>query len=336
MPLAGETMAKVWRFNRLGGPEVLQLDDIALPKLGKNDVHIKVKAIGLNRSDLNFRQNQYIQKPTFPSRFGYEASGIIEATGENVTEFKPGDSVFLLPVDNLSEKGVCADEVIIDKALVVLLPKNLSYEAGAAAWMQYLTAWGGVIDAARPQKGDFVLITAASSSVGIAAIQLVRQIGAIPIATTLGLETKQAIIDAGAEYVIATDAENLSERLRQITGTTGLASAFDAVGGEQVSQIAEVLSKFGRLVIHGHLSNEATPYPLKLAIRNSLTIKGYLFAEILNDAVLKQKACTHIIKGLSDGVLIPVIDRIFRFEDMREAQEYMLNNRRLGKVILTV
>lgn len=329
-------MARVWRFHQPGGPEVLQLDNVVLPMLGSNDIHIRVKAIGLNRSDMNFRQNQYIQKPTFPSRFGYEASGIVVAAGEKAQEFKTGDAVFVLPVNNLSTEGVCADELIIDKRYVVFMPGNITFETGAAVWMQYLTAWGGVIEAAHPKKNDFVLITAASSSVGVAAIQLVRQIGAIPIATTLGLEKKQAILDTGAEHVIATDEENLVARLRQITGATGLAAAFDAVGGQQVNEIAEVLQKFGRLVIHGYLSGEATPFPLKLAIRNSLTIKGYLFSEILNDAVLKEKACAHIIKGLSEGELKPVVDRVFRFESMREAQDYMLKNSHLGKIVLTV
>lgn len=329
-------MANVWRFHELGGPEVLQLESVSLPSVGIDDVHISVKAIGLNRSDINFRKGQYIQKAQFPSRFGYEASGIVVSIGANVTHLSPGDEVFVLPVDDLSQEGTSADELVINHKYVVHKPSNLSFVEASAVWMQYLTAWGGIIHAAEIKKGDYVLITAATSSVGIAAIQLARQVGAIPIATCLGTQWRQLLKNVGAEHVIPTNEVDLLEELNRITGEEGLAAAFDAVGGPQVLQIAEALKKFGRLVIHGYLSSEPTPFPHRLAIRKTLTVQGYLFSEILDSDVLRERAKSHILQGLATGVLVPNIDKVFAFEDMREAQTHLEQQKHFGKVVLSL
>lgn len=329
-------MAKVWRFHKLGGPDVLQLDTVPLPLLGADDVQLKVSAIGLNRSDINFRKDQYIQKATFPSRFGYEASGTVIACGSNVRHFKPGDDVFVLPPDDLSRQGTSVDELVLPQRYLVHKPGNVSFVHASAVWMSYLTAWGGIIHSAQVKPGDYVLITAASSSVGIAAIQLARQAGAIPIATIRGQEWKTALREMGAAHVIVTDEEDLLTSLTTITGPEGLAAAFDAVGGKQVMDIAQGLATFGRLIIHGYLSSEETPFPLKLAIRKSLTVQGYLFSEILRSDTLREQAKQHILQGLATGALVPCIDKTFPFEHMREAQRYLEAGSHLGKVVVTL
>lgn len=329
-------MSRVWRFHKLGGSDVLQLDTLTRPLIGANDIHLKVRAIGLNRSDLNFRRDEYIQKAVLPSRFGYEAAGTVIACGSSVRHFRPGDEVFVLPPDDLSSQGTSADELVLPERYFVHKPVNLSFEQASAVWMSYLTAWGGIIHSAGVQKGDYVLITAASSSVGIAAIQLARQAGAIPIATVRESRFKETLRENGAAHVIATDSDDLLTELTSITGPEGLSAAFDAVGGAQVMDIARALKKKGRLIIHGYLSSEPTPFPLRLAIRKSLTVQGYLFAEILNSETLRTQASQQILNGLVTGDLVPLIDRTFPFSKMREAQEYMEEASRLGKIVITV
>ncbi|WP_323636073.1 zinc-dependent alcohol dehydrogenase family protein [Pectobacterium polaris] len=329
-------MTRVWRFHKLGGPDVLQLDTLTRPLIGADDIHFQVRAIGLNRSDLNFRRDEYIQKAVLPARFGYEAAGTVIACGSNVHHFRPGDDVFVLPPDDLSVQGTSADELVLPERYFVHKPANISFEQASAVWMSYLTAWGGVVHAAGIKKGDYVLITAASSSVGIAAIQLARQAGAIPIATVRDSQWKERLRENGAAHVIATDTEDLLTELTSITGPEGLSAAFDAVGGSQVMDIARALKKKGRLIIHGYLSSEPTPFPLRLAIRKSLTVQGYLFADILKSDTLSGQARQHILNGLVTSALIPLIDRSFPFTKMREAQEYMEGTSRLGKVVITV
>lgn len=329
-------MANVYRFHQLGGPAVLQLDQIELQHPAADEVQIRIKAIGLNRADIMFRNDEYIVKAALPSRLGYEASGEVIGIGENVKHFSVGDGVFVLPPDDLSRYGTYADAMNIPQEYLVHKPANLSWEEASSVWMQYLTAWGGVISAARAKKNDYILITAASSSVGIAAIQIARQAGAIPVAVTLSSDKKSTLLEMGAAHVIATDEEDLLTALTAITGPEGLACAFDAVGGPQVMKIAQALGKFGRLVLHGALSPEPTPFPLKLAIRKSLSVEGYLFAEVLRDPERREEAKRFILNGLVSGKLTPCIDAIFPFEKMKEAQIYLEHNRRFGKVVVTV
>lgn len=329
-------MANVYRFHQLGGADVLQIDSLPLHPPGEDEVHIRVRAIGLNRADVMFRQDTYIVKAQLPSRLGYEAAGEVVSVGTAVRDFMPGDAVCVLPPDDLARYGTYADEMIIPARFLVHKPPSLSFEAASAVWMQYLTAWGGIIRAAQVKKGDFILITAAASSVGIAAIQIARQAGAVPIAVIRTPEHADRLREMGASHVIVTGEEDLLQAVTAITGPEGLDAAFDAVGGPQVTDIAQALTKFGRLVIHGALSPEITPFPLKLAIRKSLSVSGYLFAEVLNSPGQREEAQHFILEGLATGGLVPHVDKTFAFGQMQEAQAWLEASHRIGKVVVTV
>ena len=254
-------MSRVVRFHTLGGPEVLQIERRTIPEPGDDEVLIKVDAIGLNRADVMLRRGSYLEKATFPSQLGFEASGKVIAHGRQVSCFQAGDRVCTLPGFDLSQYGVYGDHALVPQAHVLRQPDGLSSTEAAALWMAYLTAYGGLIEAGQLRSGDLVLISAATSSVGLAAIQLARQAGAIPIATTLGSEKRAALLALGAEAVIATQEESLGDRLQQLT-QGALACAFDAVGGPQVLDLAESMRPGGRIVFHGALSPESTPFPL--------------------------------------------------------------------------
>jgi NADPH:quinone reductase-like Zn-dependent oxidoreductase len=179
------------------------------------------------------------------------------------------------------------------------------------------------------QKGDAVLITAASSSVGLAAIQIVNALGGIPIATTLTGAKKAAVLKAGAAHVIATQEEPLLDSLRSILGENNLKIAFDAVGGPQIAEIAE-----GTIIVHGALSPETTPFPLKIALRKSLTVRGYVFTEVIKNIERFRRAKQFIHSGLSEGTLKPVIDRSFKFEEIVAAHHYLESNQQIGKIVV--
>jgi len=195
-------MAQIVRFHKTGGPEVLQIDNLEVPPPGKGEVRIKVKALGLNRAEAMFRSGHYIEQPKFPSRLGYEASGIVDALGSGVTGFNLGDVVSVVPPMSQAKYGVYGEIATVPSQYVVKHPALLSFEEAAAIWMQYLTAYGALIDIAAIKKGDYVVITAASSSVGLAAIQLCNMVGATPIATTRTSEKRKSLKEAGATHVI--------------------------------------------------------------------------------------------------------------------------------------
>ncbi|KGH08339.1 NADPH:quinone reductase [Comamonas thiooxydans] len=330
-------MARVVRFHELGGPEVLRIEEESRSEpLAADEVRITVKALGLNRADVMFRRGTYIEKAVLPSRLGYEASGLIEAVGAEVIEFQQGQAVSVIPPIGLGRYGTYGESIVVPARFVAPKPESLSFELAASAWMQYLTAYGGLIEAGGLRQGEHVLITAASSSVGLAAIQIARSVGAIPLATTLDRSKKDAVLALGPAHVIATREEDLGEELLKIVGSDGLQRAFDAVGGPQVEAIAAAMAPGGVIVSHGMLDPAATPFPLRLALRKSLTMRGYVFTETVGNPAKLAAAKRFILEGLSSGALHPVIDKVFAFDDIVEAHRYLESNQHIGKVVVTV
>lgn len=328
-------MSRVVRFHRLGGPEVLQIETREIPTPGADELLIKVEAIGLNRADVMFRTGQYLEKATLPSQLGFEAAGTVLACGQDVTLFQPGDAVGTLPGFDLSKYGVYADHIVISQKYVLSQPDGLSRIQAAGLWMAYLTAYGGLIEAGRLQAGELIVISAASSSVGLAAIQIARQAGAQVIATTLTRAKREELLAAGAHAVIATQEESLGERLQELTGGK-LNCAFDAVGGPQVVDLANAMTAGGRIVIHGALSPDSTPFPLKLAIRKSLSVRGYVYTEVTENPDALARAHAFISEGISAGALRPHIDRTFALGEVVQAHEYLQSNQQFGKVVMIV
>src|ERR1700730_15186387 len=195
-------MSRIVRFSKTGGPEVLQIENIAVPPPASGEVRIQVKAIGLNRAEVMFRLGQYLEEPKFPSRLGYEASGTIEAIGPGVKGFSIGDIVSTIPSTSQGKYGVYGEMATVPVQFVVKHPSSLSFNEAAAVWMQYITAYGALIDIAHIKKDDYVVITAASSSVGLAAIQLCNLVGTTPIAVTRTNDKKAQLLKAGAAHVI--------------------------------------------------------------------------------------------------------------------------------------
>ncbi|GGP26820.1 zinc-dependent alcohol dehydrogenase family protein [Silvimonas amylolytica] len=292
---------RVVRFHQLGGPEVLQIETLPRQTLASTDVRIAVKALALNRADAMFRRGQYIEQAVLPSTVGYEAAGVVIGVGPEVNDLRIGDPVCVVPQLGASRYGYYADELVVPQQYLALKPAGLSFAEAASAWMQYLTPYGALVETAALSPGDTVLITAASSSVGLGAIQIARMLGATPIGTTLTSTKKAAVIAGGAEHVIATQEEPLLARIREMTGDKGLQVAFDAVGGPQLADIAEAMSPFGMLIVHGALSPEPTLYPLKTALRKSLTVRGYVFSEVVNDPECLARATRFILDGLAGG-----------------------------------
>jgi NADPH:quinone reductase len=214
-------MPKLVRFHETGLADVLQIEDLPLQEPRTNEVRIKVEAIGLNRADVMFRRGMYLEEPRLPARLGYEAAGVVDAIGAGVNGISLGDLVSVVPSFSLNEYGTYGETVIVPAGAAVHYPEHLSPAEAASIWMQYLTAWGALIHYGNIKAGDFVLISAASSSVGLAAIELTNLAGAKPIATTRSSSKKQAILDAGAYAVIASQEENLSQRVAEITNGKG-------------------------------------------------------------------------------------------------------------------
>ncbi|NVD40177.1 zinc-dependent alcohol dehydrogenase family protein [Ensifer sp. HO-A22] len=329
-------MARIVRFHEYGGPEVLRIEhhDVAAP--GAGEVRISVKALGLNRAEALLRSGRYIEMPTLPSGLGLEASGTIEAIGDNVEGFAPGDAVSLIPPLSMVRWPAYGEFLTFPASQVVKHPSSLNWEAAASVWMQYLTAYGALIDIAGLGKDDTVVITAASSSVGLAAIQIANLVGVTPVAVTRTSAKRQALLDAGAAYVIASTEEDLEARLKEISGPEGVRVVFDPIGGPIFEPLTAAMARGGILIEYGGLSPEPTPFPLFAVLSKSLTLRGYLVHEIIGDARRLEAAKAFILDGLASGSLKPVIARTFPFEEIVEAHRYLEANEQFGKIVVTI
>jgi NADPH:quinone reductase-like Zn-dependent oxidoreductase len=329
-------MARVVRFHRHGGPEVLRIETVDVAPPGRREVQIRVKALGLNRAEALLRKGTYIETATFPSGLGLEAAGIVEAIGEGVSGFSPGEVVSIVPPVSMVRWPAYGELVTFPAEFVVKHPPELGFDAAAAVWMQYLTAFGALVDIAGLERGESVVITAASSSVGLAAIQIANRIGAIPIAVTRTSIKRQALRDAGAADVIASVEEDIRSRLQDIVGSNGVRVVFDAVGGPIFGPLTAAMSPGGVLIEYGGLSPEPTPFPLVNVLTKSLTLRGYLVHEIIRDPARLANAKTFILDGLRDGALQPIIAKTFQFEEIVEAHRFLESNEQFGKIVVTI
>lgn len=329
-------MPRIVRFTQLGGPEVLQLVDEPLQEPGPGEVRIKVEAFGLNRAEAVFRQGMYFQRPKIPSRLGYEAAGIVDAVGPGVSGVAVGDRVSTIPAFSMREYGVYGESAVVPAAAVTAYPERLSAVESAASWMPYMTAYGALVEFGGVEKEDAVLITAASSSVGLAAIQIVKTAGATAIATTRGSAKRQALHDAGADHVIATDEEDLYKRCKEITGGKGVRLIFDPVSGPLLEKLAKAAAPGAIIFEYGALAMAPTPFPLFDAMRKGLTVRGYTLFEITAHAEKMARARQYVYDGLASGQFKPRIDRTFTLDEVVEAHRYLESNQQIGKIVVRV
>ena len=242
----------------------------------------------------------------------------------------------LIPPLDISRWGTYGELTNIPARLTVKHPKTLSFEEAAAVWMQYVTAYGALIEQAKLQRGNFVIVTAASSSVGLAALQIARQVGATSIAITRTKAKRQALLDAGAAHVIVSEEENIPGTVMELTGGVGARVVFDPVGGPSFEPLTQSMARGGILIEYGALSPEPTPFPLFTVLGKCLTLKGFLYSEIVSDDAALARAKEFILAGLVSGVLHPIIAKVFPLEQIQDAHRFLETSEQIGKIVVTI
>ena len=329
-------MAKIVTFNRTGGPDVLGITDMAVAAPAAGEVQIRVKAIGINRAEVMYRTGQYVIEPQFPAKLGYEAAGIIEAVGADVSEFVVGDNVSVIPSFMFTEYGMYGELVNAPAHAVVKHPENLTFVEAAASWMMFITAYGALVEYGHLQAEQFIVMGAASSSVGIAAIQIANMLGARPIALSRTSHKNEWLRNAGAEAVIATTDQDLTAELNMLTQGAGVNLVFDPVGGPDVAKIAAAMAMNGTFYQYGALDARDLSIPVMDILGKHLQFRGYELFELTTDAEKLARAKAFVYDGLKSGQLKPVIDKIFVFEEIAEAHRYMEANGQVGKIVVTL
>ena len=329
-------MSRIIKFAKAGGPDVLEFIEVPIPAPEPREVRIKVKAIGINRAESMWRSDKYVEPVKFPAGLGYEAAGIVDAVGKDVTDFVAGDVVSTIPAFSLNRYFTYGEVILAPAHAVVKHPQSLSFVEAASIWMMFLTAYGALIFDAQVKAGDFVIIPAASSSVGLAAIQLTNYAGATPIALTRSSEKKKRLHEVGAVHVIATQEQDTVAEVMRITNGNGARVAFDPVGGPAFTRLISALADQGVAYIYGALSEGDTPIPVLEMIPKMPTVKGYSIRLVVSDEAHRKAAVEYVVKGLASGALRPVIDRTFKFDDMVEVHRYLESSEQFGKIVVTL
>lgn len=329
-------MSRIVQFTRYGAPDVLEFKDIQVPAPAADEVRITVKAIGLNRAESMWRKGEYVEEVRLPARLGYEVSGVVDAVGAAVTHVAVGDVVSTVPAFSQNDYGMYGELVLAPAHAVVKHLPTLSFEQAVAIWNPLITPWGAFAESGLVKPGSAVLISAASSSVGLGAIQMVNALGGVSIALTRSQAKRAELLEAGAQHVIVTDDQDVAAETARITGGRGADVAFESVGGAYTAKLVPALAPGATMLMYGALSEQPAHLPMLDMIAKQITVRGYnLFGVTTTPARLAQ-AVKFISDGLASGALCPRIQRTFAFDEIVEAHRYLEQNQHLGRIVVTV
>ena len=315
----------------------LELREVPKPAPGPGELLIRVRATALNRADLAQRRGAY-PAPVKASDSGLaiaglEAAGEVAGMGSEVTGFAVGDRVMAMCA------GGYAELATVEHRLAVRVPDRLSWEEAAAIPVAYMTAHDALITNARLQAGESVLINAASSGVGVAAIQIARLWGAKPVLGTSGVSAKlAALAELGLDIGINYRSENFADAVLAATNGAGVDVIIDHVGAPYLADNLRCMALRGRLVSIGRLGGGTGDLNLDLLALRRLSLIGVTFRTRTLDerSAIAQRVAADLLPALADGRLRPLIDRIFPLQEALAAQAYMASNAQIGKIVLTV
>ena len=315
---------KAIRVHKFGGPEVLQLDEVADPAPGAGQVLVQVKAAGVNPVDTYIRSGTYAQSPALPYIPGGDAAGVVKALGTGVTRLRPGDRVWVARAAGYAELAAC------DAAMVHPLPASLSFAQGAGVGIPYATAYRGLHHKAQARPGETVLVHGASGGVGIAAVQLAAAHGMTVIGTGGTERGCKLVAEHGAHHVLDHTAPNYAKRLMEITKGRGADVILEMLANVNLGTDLDVVARFGRIVVIG---NRGT---IEINPRGAMGKDAAIFGLALWNAPPQELAAimAALTAGLANGTLRPVVGREFPLAEAPTAHKAVLEPGAYGKIAL--
>jgi NADPH:quinone reductase-like Zn-dependent oxidoreductase len=340
------TTTRTFRFHEAGGPEQLRLEDLPTPEPGPGEVRVRLEALSLNRADLLWLANTYVETPQFPARIGYEIAGTIDAVGSGVNEFRSGDRVSSIPAFSISQYAHFAEATTIPAPSLVRTPPNFGPAQAVSFAFAYFTGYFALYELARLLPYQTVLVTAAASTTGLAAIALVKKAGAVAIATSRGRRKASVLRAAGADHVIATEEEDLVKSVTSFTNGRGADVVYDCVAGALSDKLAQATATRGHWIVYGLMDETPAAFPWWHLFIRSIRFDVYKVFDFTGSPGLRlpgneeafARARRFITTGVMDGSLPTVpVDREFRgLESVPDAMRYMGTNQATGKIIVTL
>ncbi|HBB87098.1 MAG TPA: NAD(P)H-quinone oxidoreductase [Blastocatellia bacterium] len=318
-----------------GGPEVLQISEVQTPPLPTADrVRVRVRAAGLNRADVYQRRGYYPAPPGYPQNIpGLEFAGEVEAVGDEVRTWKIGQRVF-----GITAGGAQAEYLVVPENHLAEIPENLDWPEAAAVPEVFITAHDALFTRANLRAGESMLVHAAGSGVGTAAIQLASVAGATTFGTSRTAEKLERAKEFGLSkaVAVAADPQTMVAPVMEWTRGRGVNVIIDLVGAAYLEANLHALANQGRLVLVGTTAGANATFDISLAMGKRLTIIGTM----LRGRSLEEKATAtrlfaeQVVPLLAAGTMRPVVDRVYKMEEIRDAHARMEGNESFGKIVL--
>jgi NADPH:quinone reductase-like Zn-dependent oxidoreductase len=336
-------------FERFGGPEVLEVREVAEPRPRADEVLVEVKACGVNHLDLWVRAGLPGLDPEMPHILGSDVVGVALEAGPAVRHVKPGDRVLVCPTlscgvcpqchagdDNLCRQydvlgrrrnGGYAERVAVPGANCLPYPGDLAWSEAAAVPLVFMTAWHMLVGRAALRPGEDCLVIGGGSGVGSAAVQIARLLGARVIATAGGAAKLERLRALGAHEVVDHAAEDVASRVRELTAGKGVEIVFEHVGGPVFERSVGALARGGRLVTCGATAGGKVSLDLNTLFGRHLTLLGSWMG--------RRAELIEVLRFIGDGRLKPVVDSVVPLAEARRAHERIEARAHFGKVVLT-
>lgn len=313
-----------------GRPDDLVIEEISSPQVGAEDVLIEVKAVGINFPDVLMVAGRYQAKPPFPFIPGGEVSGIVIACGQKVTKFKVGDRV-----SALCGTGGLAEQVSTSQNHVFLIPESMDFSAASSFMVAYGLAYIGLAHRAQLKKGETLLVHGASGGIGLAAVDMGKNLGATVLATAGSQEKLDIVAQQGAKYLINYQDEDFYEVVNELTKGKGVNVIYDPVGGDLFDQSLRCISWEGRILVIGFASGRIPEISVNRLLLKNLSLYGLFFGAykyhnpaIIGDAIPK------VITYFEEGDIKPYVSQTFRFEDASKALNTLGYKDSIGKIVV--
>ncbi|WDA57937.1 NADPH:quinone oxidoreductase family protein [Deinococcus aquaticus] len=320
---------KAIRVERLGPPDVMELQDVPAPTPGPGEVRIEVEAVGINFADVLSVAGEYLTRTRVPYTPGMEFAGIVESLGEGVTGVQVGQRVAAL-----GGSGALARYSVVNAAGLIPVPENLSGAQAAAFPVSYFTAYHGLKTLGRGVEGEWVLVQAAAGALGTASIQLAKAMGMHVIALASTDEKLALARDLGADVTILQDDPDRVQKVRDAAGGKGVPLILEVVGGKRFQESLDMAAPQGRIIVIGNASREqANMRPVELMKRN-LTVTGLWLTSLMNDRAATMQAAQALAGLVGSGQVTPQVGPTYALADSARAFQDLLDRKTTGKVII--
>lgn len=322
------------QFSQFGEPAaVLSLTDLPIPEPGPGEVRLRLTHRPINPSDLETIRGRYGRLPKLPAVLGLEATGVIDALGEGVSGFTIGQRVVPLGVRG----GTWAEYGIASAMRLLPVAAGVSDQTAAQFLANPVTTWVMLVDELGLKEGDWVLQTAAGSTLGRLVIQLARLKGYKTVNLVRRAEQVQELLGIGGDAAFATDDPDLVAKVRAVTGGKGANGAIEAVGGATGALALSCLRSGGTMIVYGMLSHEPIPLHSGEMLFKGVTVKGYWLTHWLQatNPIRVAQTLGELMQLMAQGHLVPPVEAEYDLAQFAEAIEHTERRGRSGKVILT-